>query len=452
MRSYAWKPLGTTLAQPHPGSKSVLGKIAFGALLLALICAVSSCLLGLAGPAEAETIRVGLHFGGHAPRALSLAGRGLWEAERGRGRLDGEARVTALAAGLEVRFPGAPPLAVGRWIAFSPDRDAPPLALDAAAYRGGLRVDLQSPGRLRVVNTLDLEDYLPGVVPNEIFAVPGALEAQAIASRTLALYIRDHQRRHPASDGFDVCAEGHCQVYRGAGSETPLATQAVQRTRGQILTSRGRPILAAYHANSGGHTAETDEAWPGSLRLDYLAPVPSPYDFVAGDLGYPDCYRWQVTAAPRELRDRLLRVAGVDVGEVREARVTESWPSGRAKQLRITGARAGAALSRPRDIRAVLGMRGDQTGKPYDYDLRSVTVERKGGRFLITGYGAGDGVGLSQHGAIGMARAGLTYEEILGYYYREVALTEDCGRGPSRSLPRPALDAVSSPAARLARR
>ncbi len=125
---------------------------------------------------------------------------------------------------------------------------------DATAYRGVLEVRPAEAGRLTVVNVLGLEDYLRGVVPNELspqaFPRIEALKAQAVAARTYALAHRGDY----SSKGFDVCATASCQVYRGQPSEHPLTDRAVLETAGVVATWRGRPINAYYTSTCGGHT------------------------------------------------------------------------------------------------------------------------------------------------------------------------------------------------------
>ena len=130
------------------------------------------------------------------------------------------------------------------------------LQADASPYRGILEVRPAEAGRITVVNTVHLEDYLRGVVPNELspqaFPRIEALKAQAVAARTYALaHIGDY-----ASKGYDLCATPSCQVYRGAQSELPLTDRAVEETRGIVATWRGRPINAYYTSTCGGHTED----------------------------------------------------------------------------------------------------------------------------------------------------------------------------------------------------
>ncbi|HSD66484.1 MAG TPA: SpoIID/LytB domain-containing protein [Vicinamibacteria bacterium] len=128
------------------------------------------------------------------------------------------------------------------------------LRADTLPYRGLLEVRPAEEGKLTVVNVVNLEDYLRGVVPNELspqaFPEIEALKAQAVAARTYALaHLGDY-----SSKGYDVCATPACQVYRGQASEHRLTDRAVEETRGVVATWRGRPIRAYYTSTCGGHT------------------------------------------------------------------------------------------------------------------------------------------------------------------------------------------------------
>ncbi len=138
--------------------------------------------------------------------------------------------------------------------------------VDATSYRGFVEVRPAEGGRLTVVNVVNLEDYVRGVVPNELsplaFPQIEALKAQAVAARTYALA---HQGEY-GSKGFDVCATQSCQVYRGQSSEQPLTDRATAETRGVAATWRGRPINAYYTSTCGGHTED------GSAVFEDAAP------------------------------------------------------------------------------------------------------------------------------------------------------------------------------------
>jgi len=131
-----------------------------------------------------------------------------------------------------------------------------PLQVDATTYRGLVEVRAAEGGALTVVNVVNLEEYLRGVVPNELspeaFPQLEALKAQAVAARTYVLaHLGDY-----AAKGFDVCATAACQVYRGQSSEHPLTDRAVKETEGVIATWRGRPIHAYYTSTCGGRTED----------------------------------------------------------------------------------------------------------------------------------------------------------------------------------------------------
>src|SRR6185436_6514592 len=126
------------------------------------------------------------------------------------------------------------------------------LSVDGEPYRGVLEVRLGE-GGLTLVNVLNIEDYLRGVVPNELspLAYPQieALKAQAIAARTYAL----RNMGQFAAKGYDICATPACQVYRGKSTENPLSDQAVDETRGTTAAYRGQLINALYTSTCGGH-------------------------------------------------------------------------------------------------------------------------------------------------------------------------------------------------------
>lgn len=127
------------------------------------------------------------------------------------------------------------------------------LAADGLTYRGYLEVRSGEAG-LTVINVLDIEDYLRGVVPNELspstFPALEGLKAQAVAARTYVL----RNRGQFAGKGYDICATPTCQVYGGRSTEHPLSDRAVEETRGIVAYHRGSLINALYTSTCGGHT------------------------------------------------------------------------------------------------------------------------------------------------------------------------------------------------------
>jgi hypothetical protein len=133
-------------------------------------------------------------------------------------------------------------------------------AWDGRRYRGTLRL-IADQGRVRVVNVLDIEAYLRGVVPAEMQASwpAEALKAQAVAARTYTLLHLDANRV------YDVCATIDCQVYRGREVEHPASDAAIAATAGEVLTYGGVFARTYYHADSGGVIASSAEVWGSEI-------------------------------------------------------------------------------------------------------------------------------------------------------------------------------------------
>jgi stage II sporulation protein D len=176
-----------------------------------------------------------------------------------------------------------------------PSRPTEELTVDNAPYRGLLELRAQDDGTLTVINVVNLEDYVKGVVPNElsplVFPQLEAQKAQAVAARTYAL----HKKGQFASKGYDLCATANCQVYRGRSSEDPLSSRAVDETRGVVAFFNGAPINALYTSTCGGHTEDGSNVFEGES---------APY--LRGVSCAPEHSAWatiQTTASPRDLGD-----------------------------------------------------------------------------------------------------------------------------------------------------
>src|SRR2546427_3051952 len=158
-----------------------------------------------------------------------------------------------------------------------------PIEIENRSYRGVIEVFGNSRNTLTLVNELPMEEYLLGVVPNELspstFGELEALKAQAVAART---YIARNMGQSK-NEGYDICATDACQVYMGEGSEQPLSTQAVMETRGVIATYKDEPINALYSSTCGGRTEDAenifDEKFPYlvSTMCEYKHPAPLPF-------------------------------------------------------------------------------------------------------------------------------------------------------------------------------
>ena len=137
------------------------------------------------------------------------------------------------------------------------------LMLDNKQYRTAGRLFINARGLINVINELNFEDYLFGVVPAEmgpkIYDELEALKAQAIAARTYAVRNLGQFRL----EGFDICPGPACQAYKGFSGEEELSNRAVRETAGQILTYQGKPIDALYTATCGGETSDVGTMFPG---------------------------------------------------------------------------------------------------------------------------------------------------------------------------------------------
>lgn len=157
------------------------------------------------------------------------------------------------------KFSSFKPLSFG-----SVNERAVPVRYNGKAYRGKIEVFVNSRGSLTVVNVVPIEDYLLGVVPNELgFRELEAQKAQAVAARTYAL----SKYNQFENEGFDVFPTTRSQVYNGYSSETAMGTQAVLSTRGIVATYDGKPIRAMYTSTCGGRTEDVK-----NIYTDYDAP------------------------------------------------------------------------------------------------------------------------------------------------------------------------------------
>ena len=286
------------------------------------------------------------------------------------------------------------------------------MSADSAGYRGVFEVLPAEDARLTVVNVVHLEDYLRGVVPNELapkaFRQLEAQKAQAVAARSYALaHLGDYSSR-----GYDVCATAACQVYRGVSSEHPLSDRAVAETRGIVASWRGRPIHAFYTSTCGGHTEEGTEVFEDGAP--YLRGVACPAEEGVADHDRERGKPWQVRLGPADVERRVARYGSV--GRVLDLVPTRVGVSGRVVELKVVGSEGEFAL---RGQRVRLGLRLRESL----FVLHKETTLSEEPNFVFTGNGWGHGVGLCQLGASGMARGGATFEEILKHYYTGISVT-----------------------------
>lgn len=336
----------------------------------------------------------------------------------------GQRLVVSVRDGSDVRVAEAG----GRLLRQGPDVRIHPVQ-DADLYAGDRRVR----GRLELsaradtlfaVNVLPLEDYLRGVVPREIGPRPAdesaAVEAQAVAARTYTVKRLGQYGSLP----FDLYGSVQDQAYDGVTGENAVADEAIRDTRGLILTDGRGPIEAYYSSTCGGRRSDIAVVWPQREVYECLRGGPD------GDPGHEWCAAsryfagwtetWDGPTLSRLVRENVPTIlelpAGGVKGELTDVRITGLGPSGRVAGIEYVTT-AGRWTVPGDKNRWVLR-------RPDGGILRSVwidlEVEKHGGRVgrvTATGRGNGHGVGMCQMGAIGRARAGESFREILDAYY-----------------------------------
>jgi stage II sporulation protein D len=259
---------------------------------------------------------------------------------------------------------------------------------------------------ITAVNHVDMEDYVASVISSEMG--PNwpleALKAQAVASRTFAMY----QMERNAGELYDMDNTVRSQVYHGhAGSDRVL--EAVEATRGLIAIYDGAPAGTFYHSSSGGRTENPGEVW-GKERLPYLASKPALFEEISPH------FNWRLRLSAGEIRDKLKK-AGFGAGPVISIEPVYHTSSGRVGKIRIiVGPNKRKVDLRGEYFRKIIG----------DVRLPSTkfrVAKDSSGAFTFIGQGYGHGVGMSQWSARGLANHGRGFEEIIQAFYPGVKIS-----------------------------
>lgn len=250
------------------------------------------------------------------------------------------------------------------------------------------------------VKNLPLETYLQGVVAAEMDpSWPlAALEAQAIVARTFTIK-KLEEGPLPNRNAQASTDPKEFQAYN-ADRINDRVKQAVQNTRGQVLTHKGRPIMAWFHAASGGKTATPAEG------LNFKGEA-TPYVTPVNDVQPEPVQTWTKTFTNAQVSEACAAL-GVDVGTVTSIKIGRRGPSGRAETLIVNGKEVSAPAFR-------LAIGGTA--------MRSTLLDEvsmKGDSIVMRGRGYGHGVGMSQWGAWLMAQRGKSAKDIVTYYYKGV--------------------------------
>ena len=269
-------------------------------------------------------------------------------------------------------------------------------------FAGTLTIRNNADGTQTAINAIDLEDYLCSVI-------------HAVISRSWA--IRAMQK--PNHEGFDVCADDHCQRYEGLRRMSERAVEAVRATAGQVLLYNDEICDCRYYKCCGGKTEIWRTCWEDidvpyiqSVQCDYCkSPSPKILRLVLNDYDQEtkDFRDWKVTYKDEELNEIIRTKSGIDFGEIIDLIPLHRGTSGRIDQLRIVGTKHTEVIGKELKIRYWLS-RSCLYSSWFE-------VAHENGVWTLSGHGWGHGAGLCQIGAAVMASEGHPYEEILSYYY-----------------------------------
>ncbi len=248
-------------------------------------------------------------------------------------------------------------------------------------------------GQLVVINRVELEKYVAGVVQSEGGGSSKNLEyfqVQAVSCRTYAL--NNHRRHH--EEGYHLCDDVHCQVYKGRAVNSNIL-MAARRTAGEVIVdTNNRMIAAAFHSNCGGETHNSEDVWS----------IPTPYLKERMDsfcINMPNA-QWKYSIGRKQWFDYLKDNHGYDLQQPGALDPVLAFKQNHRKKYLVNNIRL-------RTIRE-------------DLDLRSTyfSITEKQDSVIFNGKGFGHGVGLCQEGAIHMAENGYTYHQIIHHYYYNV--------------------------------
>jgi stage II sporulation protein D len=293
-------------------------------------------------------------------------------------------------------------------------------------YRGQVSV-FSARGGLTVVNRLGLENYLAGVVAAEMGRRDSseiqALYAQAVISRTYAL--RNRGRWNAL--GFDFYATVADQVYGGVSAERSIGWQAVNGTAGLAVTWQGQPIDGFFFSTCGGKTANGTEVFANADR-PYLVGIDDVDENGVAYCRISPRFEWHAEWSVEALRDILRESVPASLGAsisshavIQSVEVAERSRSDRVARLKLTIDGRDLVIKGP-DVRQVLR---PTRGELLRSNVFTLSQNRNAGRvvrLVADGRGAGHGVGFCQWGAVGRARAGQSYRQILAAYFPDTDL------------------------------
>ncbi len=321
---------------------------------------------------------------------------------------------------------------------------------ESQTFSGTLKLVVDE-DKIVAINILPVEDYLKSVISSEMKSSCSLefLKASAVISRSW-LYAQMQRRQEHAEQAapffsfvkgegesirwydredhtiFDVCADDHCQRYQGITRQSdPRVAEAVDATRGQVLTFDGHICDTRFGKCCGGRTNEFQYCWE-NIQVPYLRSVADPFCNTSDtrilrqvlndyDLETHDFFEWTEELTQQEIHDRITEHLKADLGPILALEPVESGPGGHISKLRIVGQERSFVVGKELEIRRMLST---STLKSSAFTVETKNV-RGGvpGRFILHGHGWGHGVGLCQIGAAVMGEQGYNYRQILRHYY-----------------------------------
>lgn len=265
-------------------------------------------------------------------------------------------------------------------------------------FRGDLLIIRTANNRITVVNSIDIEDYIKGVLYHEVSHhwPMEALKAQAVAARTYAIYKMEQSYKSE----YDVTNDIYSQVYGGKDSERYRTGLAVERTASQILAYQGKVLPAYFHATCAGATEDVKELW--DMSISPLRGVPCMFCQDSPHMKWKRNYR---------LHDIKLNLNkhGYKIDTIKNISIVERNRSERIRTLKITSRDGQEMTIAGKDFREIIG--------PNEIKSNNYEIDMQGYYVNFIGKGWGHGVGMCQWGAKGMADQQFNFKQILSYYY-----------------------------------
>ena len=271
------------------------------------------------------------------------------------------------------------------------------ISINGRRFRGEMDIIRTENLKLLVINRLDIEDYINGVLYHEVshWWPMEVLKAQAIAARTFAIY----KSSEAGDKDYDLRSDIYSQVYGGKTSERFRTNKAVEMTAGKILVYKREILPAYFHATCGGHTEDASLLWDANIRP--LKGRPCRY------CGRSPHLHW-VKKIPLVSIEERLNKYGYKIRGLGDIRTSSRDASGRIKTVSIIDS-LGREKIPANKFRLAVG--------PNVIRSTNFTVKIKGDKATFNGKGWGHGVGMCQWGAYYMARRGLRAVDILRFYY-----------------------------------